>query len=123
MFRPAFGCAQHPKAGRNTQQPWAKLHSWQQTNMSRSCNLVSCIKKLYSRNMLNCAKTSKKNFRHYSRDYFLFRVYLFLVHKLNFQIISNSKNGNIYLQFSRQLTCLVINLVNLKTSLPCKNEK
>ena len=21
MFRPAFGCGQHPKAGRNTQQP------------------------------------------------------------------------------------------------------
>ena len=22
MFRPAFGCAQHPKAGRNTQQTY-----------------------------------------------------------------------------------------------------
>ena len=27
---------------------------------------------------------------------FLFRVYLFLVHELNFQIISNSKNGNLF---------------------------
>ena len=27
---------------------------------------------------------------------FLFRVYLFLVHKLNFQIISNSKNENVF---------------------------
>ena len=37
---------------------------------------------------------------------FLFRVYLFLVHNLFFQIISNSKNENLFCS-----SCLIIHLI------------
>ena len=35
MFRPAFGCAQHPKAGRNTQQSLYIWHAQQQASANK----------------------------------------------------------------------------------------
>ena len=45
MFRPAFGCVQHPKAGRNTQHTYCAVLG---TKHNHSCNFSDLYNRLSS---------------------------------------------------------------------------